>query len=143
MERPPRSPHDGYGGLGAARGQWSREGAVSELPNLPFLSSASIPSRGQDRLELTTIFDIWKLDVKRSLHTCGTFLQVTAPAFSEEAPCFGCCVRICPRALELAPLRDVEFLFPAWQPTCFDIPCGLIGQTLQSSASDGIRTAGT
>lgn len=119
------------------------QGAASVLPNLPFLSPASIPSQSQDRLKIQNDFRHLKAKFERSLHTLGTFLQVAAPAFSEEAPCFGCCGRIFPGALELAPLTDVEFLFPAWHPTCFAIPCGLIGQTLQSTASDGIRTAGT
>jgi hypothetical protein len=34
------------------------EGAVRELPNLPFSTPASIPSQSKDRLKLTTIFAI-------------------------------------------------------------------------------------
>jgi len=56
---------------------------VRELPNLPFLTPASIPSQSKDRLKLTTIFAILKLDVKRSVHTFGTFLQVAVPGFWE------------------------------------------------------------
>ena len=48
----------GYGGLGAARGQRSRKGAVRELPNLPFLTPATIPRQSKERLRRSTIFAI-------------------------------------------------------------------------------------
>jgi hypothetical protein len=114
----------GWGRAGTSAPQ----GAVSALPSLPFLASVSISS--QSRCE-TFLAHSWNIFAGSGL------------SFSEGAYCFSFCLRICPRALELAPFTNVEFLVPAWHPTCFAIPCGLIGQTLQSSASDGKRTAGT
>jgi hypothetical protein len=127
--------------VGGPRGDIGLEkGPCASFPTCHFFRALVFPVR------LLKIHD----DFRHLKARCGTFLAHfwnifagSGPSFSEGAYCFSFCVRICPRALELAPFTDVEFPFPAWHPTFLDIPCGLIGQTLQSSASDGIRTAGT
>jgi hypothetical protein len=139
-----RSPtdHDSFTGREAVNHDKNARRSLSEFnrpPATPSLASTPL-SISPPTLPLSLApFRI----CEHSLHTLGKCLQVGGLRIVRGDRGIRSCSRIPRRPLDLAPFRDVEVQFRVWYQICLHTPHGLLGQTFQSSAPDGIRTAET